>query len=524
MHAESELESPPAETIRVRPGWLVAMPYWALSGALHLLLGLGLGLVVYFERQPEEESRTTIRLAKPQRVDFEAPPPRDLERKIRIPLPTSDVPVLERVVEEYKERAEELARGIDSNAVTDINLDSLFLNEAVGAGAGAAGSYGARFGKGMLFSEGGSEATESAVRAALGWLVRHQHPDGSWRAAEFHERCKKTCRGLGDRAGAGLGSSEYDIGVTALALLAFTGAGITHKHAETPEYQRAVDKAYQWLVRQQQRDPGSTEHGRIGRHGYSCAMYEHAIATMALGELLILSGDFLKLKRRVQAATHFAFRARGPKKGWRYGYSVEDADTSVTGWMLLALKTSQAAPVSISDEAFRVPMREIGEYYREMTDTTGWTHYRVKGSDRVGLPCMTGVSVMSRLFLEEPRTDRTIRQGVKHLMSSLPKWTHDDSSEVDFYHWYYATYALFQFGGEEWRVWNAAMQKALLDSQRRGDIDEDGSWDPVGRWGTAGGRVYATALGAMTLEVYYRFKRAQMRPELEDLRGAKSGG
>ena len=33
----------------------------------------------------------------------------------------------------------------------------------------------------------------------------------------------------------------------------------------------------------------------------------------------------------------------------------------------------------------------------------------------------------------------------------------------------------------------------------------NGSWDPVDRWGFEGGRVYATAINALTLEVYYRY-------------------
>ena len=53
------------------------------------------------------------------------------------------------------------------------------------------------------------------------------------------------------------------------------------------------------------------------------------------------------------------------------------------------------------------------------------------------------------------------------------------------------------------------MQEALLKSQRQGLICEDGSWDPIDEWGPAGGRVYSTALGAMTFEVYYRFRRIQ---------------
>ena len=38
---------------------------------------------------------------------------------------------------------------------------------------------------------------------------------------------------------------------------------------------------------------------------------------------------------------------------------------------------------------------------------------------------------------------------------------------------------------------------------------EDGSWDPaVDKWGSIGGRVYATAINVLTLEVYYRYPRA----------------
>ena len=32
-----------------------------------------------------------------------------------------------------------------------------------------------------------------------------------------------------------------------------------------------------------------------------------------------------------------------------------------------------------------------------------------------------------------------------------------------------------------------------------------GSWEPIDRWGGEGGRVYATAINALTLEVYYRY-------------------
>jgi hypothetical protein len=51
------------------------------------------------------------------------------------------------------------------------------------------------------------------------------------------------------------------------------------------------------------------------------------------------------------------------------------------------------------------------------------------------------------------------------------------------------------------------MKDALLPNQRKGAC-EDGSWDPVGEWCRGGGRVYATAINVLTLEIYYRYKRA----------------
>ncbi len=86
------------------------------------------------------------------------------------------------------------------------------------------------------------------------------------------------------------------------------------------------------------------------------------------------------------------------------------------------------------------------------------------------------------------------------------------SSTVDFYFWYYATLCMFQMGDKHWNTWNVNMKKALLGHQRKGGPmdgskkDVDGSWDPTsGGHVSSGGRVFSTALGALTLEVYYRY-------------------
>ena len=61
------------------------------------------------------------------------------------------------------------------------------------------------------------------------------------------------------------------------------------------------------------------------------------------------------------------------------------------------------------------------------------------------------------------------------------------------------------------------MSKTLFDNQRgwrpedkgstKETLDEHGSWDSVDAWGNAGGRVYATAINCLTIEVWSRYKR-----------------
>ncbi len=93
------------------------------------------------------------------------------------------------------------------------------------------------------------------------------------------------------------------------------------------------------------------------------------------------------------------------------------------------------------------------------------------------------------------------------ILKDLPAWDAGRRT-IDFYYWYYASLALWQHDGPEgpaWKAFNESMKTALVPFQER-DGCRTGSWDPaVDRWGSVGGRVYATAINVLTLEVYYRY-------------------
>ena len=91
------------------------------------------------------------------------------------------------------------------------------------------------------------------------------------------------------------------------------------------------------------------------------------------------------------------------------------------------------------------------------------------------------------------------------ILRTLPEWD-SDGLGCDMYAWLLGSQAMNQWGGKHWNAWNAALTPALLESQRK-DGSHKGSWDPVGPWGHAGGRVYSTAMMALCLEVYYRHAR-----------------
>lgn len=359
-------------------------------------------------------------------------------------------------------------------------------------------SYPQRVNKTPLSREGGGPGTEASVTAALRWLRRAQSKGGKWDSDGWTHLAKHPDEGQN------AGDGRYDVGVTSLALLAYLGNGQTHRGGK---FRNTVKQALNWL-RTRQKPNGSLGFDR------GETIYNHAIATQALCEAYGMTRDFA-LRRVAERALKFCLDAQNPGMGWQYGIKRGRNDTSVTGWMVTALKAGKRAGLDVPDEAFLGARR----WFVRATSREGEVGYSLPGggssflSSNDGkfdpLPTMTGVAVLCRIFAGERRSADRIRLGGKVLSQSRPTWTKRKGlRKVNFYYWYYGTNSMFQLGGPNWLEWNKSMQKALLPTQCIGGV-EDGSWPPVGEWCLAGGRVYATAINALTLETYYRYKRQQ---------------
>ncbi|MGA2497840.1 MAG: prenyltransferase/squalene oxidase repeat-containing protein [Tepidisphaeraceae bacterium] len=342
----------------------------------------------------------------------------------------------------------------------------------------------------MNRGSGGMKA-RSAVDSALHWLAIHQGPDGLWDTETLD------------------GQTDGSLASTALATLAFMGGGNT---ARKGEYSRNVLKALEAILREQKPD------GRFQRHAEN--LYTHAICAIAVAEAYGRARDE-RLGAAAQKAIAFCEKAVNPDGGWRYTPKGDASDLSVTAWFVQAIKTARLAQFKTDATVFNQALVYLDSVTDKgaSKDSNGVCTYQFKPDqeyDSNAHPALTAAGMLIRQFSGVGVRNHLLLKGANLTRQRPPRW-----EDKDFYYWYYATYAMHNMGEGHRIWWNQKIRDVLLDRQSR-DGDTAGSWDPKGdRWGAHGGRTYTTALGALCLEVYYRYGEALntfgVAPDLDEL-------
>ncbi|MBK8177809.1 MAG: terpene cyclase/mutase family protein [Planctomycetes bacterium] len=490
--------------------WMSSAPWLAISAAAHGVILLVMLMIPWDLITPEQPPTIVCPIDPAPEELFQDPPPpevpQDLEREpVEVPTLVDNTVLVNHDEDDQPSDQDPVA---DPSELDDSTFEGRGDNPVIGIGNNGGTKYKGRGPRGKGRGPSGGGDTEIPLGDALEWLRQHQSADGSWDCEGFMANCGRihagsTCDGPGE--------ATHDVGVTGLALLAFLGEGSTTREGR---YKEQVAKSVKWLKDQQDQDTGIF--GEKTGHSW---MYDHSIATLAMCEAYYFSKSPL-LKRSAQDAINLISQARNPYGAWRYNYPpTGESDTSVTGWCVFAMASAKDGGLSIDPEGF------VGaaQFLEEMTDpATGRTGYDSIGSASSRVPglndqyptdkgeAMTAVAILSRVFMgQDVAKMPVVDKGAELLKSHLPEWDPAGLGN-DIYYWYYGSYAMFQLGGPRWEVWNRAAKKALLDSQRK-DGDLKGSWDPKDAWGHSGGRVYTTALGALCLEVYFRYARVGVR-------------
>ena len=330
-------------------------------------------------------------------------------------------------------------------------------------------------------TRGGSPETERAVARALKWLAENQSKDGRWNPRKLGGGREDRVLGH-DREEAG---SNSDSGITALAALAFMANG--HTHLEGP-YQHVVQNALEYIVAQQD------SNGELaGGAKLFARMYCHSMSLLAISEAYAMTGD-RRLAVAVQRGVNFSLKAQNPRDGgWRYQPG-DEGDMSQFGWQVLALHSAEVGGIDVPRSSKDNMVRFLDACC--ISPNKGVAAYRPGQGPNT---TMTAEALVCRNLLGQRLSPLTVQEAHQRIAKSLPTPEH-----VNMYYWYYGTLAMFVTGGDAWEQWNQQMKHTLLTLQTTSGVNA-GSWEPNGLWAGYGGRAYSTAMGALTLEVYYRY-------------------
>ena len=388
-------------------------------------------------------------------------------------------------------------------------------------------------------ARGGSPASEAAIERGLLWLARHQAANGAWLFEHPHcidpfgrpsQQC--LCRTKGYIEG-------HTKASTSIALLPFLGAGNTHLDGP---YKEVVYRGLEQLktildIELKELHPDNPNFVST----FSGDLYGYGLTTLVMAEAFGMTGD-PDLERYVNALTVFLARHQHPLGGWRYELG-QPGDITVTGWQVVALKSSQLAGAAVHSDIFRqadkfldsltppaplsrpgrtqVVANKVGGMNRDPTRY----HYLASfanSTTREPGECTSAVGLLCRLYTGWSSNDPRLLKGVNQLLKSN---THP---ALLLYRNFYLAQILLHIDHPAWEQWNRRNRDYLVRmqvtettrmNQRNPAFGsppcEIGSWYLTNPNGTTknsirdrhlapAGRLAHTALAILTLEVYYR--------------------
>jgi hypothetical protein len=335
----------------------------------------------------------------------------------------------------------------------------------------------------------GAAVSWAAPAAAQGPLVRYGDPVPR-DVRDMYDAGLRHLLATQDASGAWK-DGQAGPGVTGMAMMVFLASGEDPNHGP---YREAIRKALRSMIAAQDADTGFLGGGQ----GHD-SMYQHGFGMLALAEAYGAVDDRgLGAGRSIGQALELAVRcavtsAKGnPYGAWRYSPDARDADTSVSGAVLMGLLAARNAGIEVPDETISRAVK----YYVSMTGPNGQVGY--SGSPGGGSDATASISLLVLAIARQkglPEYVRTLeylksQSGAGRTgMDGYPTYTR-----------YYRAQALFQGDVETWEKWNATLVRELKTMQGK-----DGSFSGfAGRGGGFGGTV-DTSLALLALAVNFKF-------------------
>lgn len=294
----------------------------------------------------------------------------------------------------------------------------------------------------------------------LAWLASQQGESGRWN--DQHQGC----------------------GVDGICLMAFLAGG------DDPNFGRyagAIRRAIRSIIVEQ--DPNT---------GYfPNSMYHHGFAMLALAEAYGVVDESMlwdaaaagAKKRSIAQALDLAVRCaataqkRNRLGGWRYSPDATDADTSVTGAVLMGLLAARNAGMDVPDQTVNAAL----EYMARSTGRDGSVAYSGGIGGGGGSINLSAIGTLVNAVGGRRDSD-AFKWALRRISASLESG--ENHGYIEYYR-YYMAQALFQGDYEGWQKWNGATVRQLKDTQ-----STDGSFN---------NSAYSTGMSLLALALNYRF-------------------
>ena len=272
--------------------------------------------------------------------------------------------------------------------------------------------------------------TEQILNGALRWLATQQNANGSWSVASGRR-------------------GEHPIAMTGYVLMAFMACGHL---PEEGEYARQVRAGMEFLLDQMGVD-GQFRGVDGGKY-----MYNHGIATIALGELYGQTRHPAmreKLERAIQLIISSQSEFDRHKGGWRYQPRPSDADISVTVLQVVALRAAKNSGLDVPQQT----IDDAVDYVRRcaVRGTGGFAYQAGQSSPGYA---RTAAAIYS-LQVCGKYDDPLVQAGSQFLFDNRFErrhWTYGSN---------YAGPAQYMVGGDTWRRWYEHMKQTLIPSVTR---------------------------------------------------------
>ncbi|MGQ0635860.1 MAG: squalene--hopene cyclase [Planctomycetaceae bacterium] len=299
---------------------------------------------------------------------------------------------------------------------------------------------------------------------------------------EIYERGLQYLVTTQTESGGWTGGGEQGPGVVGMGLMVFLASG------EDPNF-----GVYSVPVRRALRNIISSQSASTGYIGQS--MYHHGFAMLGLSEAYGAVDDRNLWpegapQRSTGAALELAVRAaitsqtKNRHGGWRYSPTSTDADTSVSGAVLVGLLAARNAGVEVPDAVID---KAVG-YYQQMTSPSGQVAYSGLGFD----DSLPRVSIGALVYAVARRKDLPQYKATLGFLTQRLEQV-SGSGYVE-YTRYYQAQALFQGDVDAWEKWNKLLVRQLKQTQQA-----DGSFK------ADMGPAYGTSMSLLALALNYRF-------------------